>query len=204
VRPITRAMLGAAVALLPAAAPAHGQVEAAKPYAPVGLFLGAVEEGARIFTPVRLLPPAHPEGLGHEFPTVLQLHDGEFPMLLWLGEQVGLRLWPTLQRYPTEPASTWPYAELRMPPDTAALRRARVSHRARADAPLPGLRVVLYDGRDLVAFIVDTRGLGLAERGMSRPTSMGLDIPRAEFLRRVTTTAPPAGSTGLVAVLWDR
>jgi hypothetical protein len=159
-RRIQRAVLIVAAALWLPAAPAASQTEAAKPYAPVGLFFGAIEEGARIFTPARLLPFEHPDALGHEFPTV------------------------------------------RPPPDTTALHRAVVSRHLRAVAPLPGLRAALFDGSQLVAFLVDTRGLSLAERGMSRPTSMGLDVARVEFLRRVTSAAPPLGSSGLVAVIW--
>jgi hypothetical protein len=41
-----------------------GQPEG-KPIIPFGIFLGSVEEGARIFTPVRLLPFEHPESKGH-------------------------------------------------------------------------------------------------------------------------------------------
>lgn len=201
-RRIQRAVLIVAAALWLPAAPAASQTEAAKPYVPVGLFFGAIEEGARIFTPARLLPFEHPDALGHEFPTVLQLYGSEFPMLLWLGEQAGFRLGPTLQRYPTEPAGDWPYPDFRPPPDTTALHRAVVSRRLRAVAPLPGLRAALFDGSQLVAFLVDTRGLSLAERGMSRPTSMGLDLARVEFLRRVTSAAPPPSSSGLVAVIW--
>jgi hypothetical protein len=33
-----------------------------------------------------------------------------------------------------------------------------------------------------ICFIVDARNLTLAERGMKRPTSMGLDISRSDFL----------------------
>ncbi|HEU5218992.1 MAG TPA: hypothetical protein VFU23_10045, partial [Gemmatimonadales bacterium] len=65
---------------------ARPQVPAPKPYLLIGLFFGQVEEGARVFTPARLLPLDHPEALGHQFPTLLQLHGSEFPALLWLGE----------------------------------------------------------------------------------------------------------------------
>ncbi len=195
----------AAAALLPLMSlrgAARAQVSPEKPYAPVGLFIGAIEEGARIFTPVRLLPFGHPEAGQHEFPTVQQLHGSEFPALLWLGEQAGLRLWPTLERYPTLPDSLWPYPDRRPPPDTGALRHALVLRRPAATAPLPGLRAALFDGDNLVAFIVDTRGLSLAQRGLSRPTTMGLDVTRAEFLRRVGRGAP-SSERGLTAVVWE-
>jgi hypothetical protein len=54
-------------------------------FLPVGLFIGSIEEGARIFTPARLLPLEHPEAGGHEFPTALQLHQGEYPLIVLLG-----------------------------------------------------------------------------------------------------------------------
>jgi hypothetical protein len=43
-------------------------------YLTFGIFIGKIEEGARIFTPVRLLPFGHPEALNHEFPTETQLY----------------------------------------------------------------------------------------------------------------------------------
>ena len=175
----------------------------AKPYAPVGLFFGAIEEGARIFTPVRLLPLDHPEALHHDFPTVLQLHGTEFSLLLWLGRQVGFQLWPTLERYPTMPSTDWPYREFQQPPDSAALARAPVRRRASADAPLPGLRAAIFDGSALVAFIVDTRGIPLAARHMTRTTSMGLEVDRTEFLRALQSAAAAPGS-GLSVALWSK
>lgn len=190
-----------------AATPLRAQTDAARranlPYAPVGLFFGAVEEGARIFTPARLLPFDHPESLGHDFPTVQQLHASEFPTLLWLGEQIGLRLWPTLERYPTEPSRYWPYPEFRPPPDSAVLAHATRVRHAPAEAPVPGLRAAVFDGPALVAFIVDTRGMSIASRHMTRATAMGLDITRAQFLAAIGTAAPREGAR-LVVVLWDR
>ena len=194
-------------ALLPGVA-ARAQTDTArdvgaKPYAPVGLFFGAIEEGARIFTPVRLLPLDHPEALHHDFPTVLQLHGTEFSLLLWLGRQIGFQLWPTLERYPTMPSTDWPYPEFQQPPDSLALARAPVSKRASADAPLPGLRAAIFDGSALVAFIVDTRGIPLAVRHMTRSTSMGLEIDRTAFLRALQSAARAPG-TGLSVVLWSK
>lgn len=191
-----------AIAHLAAPGLSEAQAQASRRYAVIGLFLGAIEEGARILTPARLLPRDHPEALGHDFPTVQQLHATEYPLLLWLGERVGLRLGPTLQRYPAEPDSLWPYRGLEAPPDTAALRDAPVTRRPRGEAPIPGLRAAVYDGAELVAFIVDTRALSLEERGMTRPTSMGLDVTRTEFLERVET-ASMALPRGFSVVLWD-
>ncbi|HLE55526.1 MAG TPA: HXXEE domain-containing protein [Rhodothermia bacterium] len=191
------------VALSLAALPVSAQGQQPLPYAPVGLFIGSIEEGARIFTPTRLLPFGHPEAGTHQFPTVLQLHGSEFPMLVWLGERVGYRLWPTLERYPTQPESDWPYPDFRQPPDPTTLRAARTIRRARSEAPLPGLRTLLFDGHELVAFIVDTRGLSLADRGMTRATSMGLDVTRAELLARLQRAAPAEGALGISVVLFD-
>jgi hypothetical protein len=74
--------------------------------------------------------------------------------------------------------------------------------RARSEAPLPGLRTVLFDGREPVAFIVDTRWLSLADRGMSRATSMGLDLTRAELLARSQRAAPAESVRGISVVLF--
>lgn len=176
---------------------------ATKPYLPIGVFFGRIEEGARIFTPARLLPLDHPEALGHAFPTLQQLGGTEFQALLWLGSQAGLRLRATLQRYPREPVDTWSYPEFRQPPDTGHLRTATVVHRTSREAPLSGLRAVLYDGPALVLFIVDTRALTLAERGMRLPTSMGLDIGRPAFLAALDQAGRLAAGTGLRAVIFD-
>ena len=183
--------------------PERAQSPETKPFLPVGLFIGQVEEGARIFTPVRLLPFEHPEALGHDFPTVLQLYGSEYEALLWLGDQAGLRLRATLQRYPREPSPTWPYTEFRPPPDTTALRTVPVSHRSRSEAPLPGLRVVLYQDGKPILFIVDTRGLSLEVRGMRLPTTMGLDLNRREFLEALEHGASLEPPNGLVAILFD-
>ena len=59
-------------------------------YATIGLFIAGIEEGARIFTPIRLLPFEHPESEGPEFPNALQLHESEYETLVWLGQQAGL------------------------------------------------------------------------------------------------------------------
>jgi hypothetical protein len=196
-------MLGVILSTLLAGTTLSTQVPSEKPYVPIGLFIGRIEEGARIFTPARLLPMDHPEALGHDFPTLQQLHGTEFPALLWLGAQSGLRLWSTLQRYPREPSPTWPYAAFRPPPDTTRLATAAITHRPKADAPLPGLRAVLYDGEALVLFIVDTRSLSLADRGMRIPTSMGLDISRKEFLTALNQASRFGARPGLWSVVFD-
>lgn len=169
-------------------------------YLTTGIFIGAIEEGERIFTPARLLPFDHPEALGHQFPTVLQLHGGEDRLLVLLGQHAGFRLAVTLQRYPTEPDSLWPYAPFR-PPPVAAFRDVAPVVRPAAEAPIPGLVAVAYVDRFPVAFIVDTRGLSLAARHMERTTSMGLDISRADFVAGLAAAAgavPAAGPSILV------
>ena len=75
---------------------------------------------------------------------VQQLHGTEFPALIWLGSLVGMRLWTTLERYPTEPATDWPYKDFAQPPDSLSLRSAEITHIPRAEVPIPGLRAVLY------------------------------------------------------------
>jgi hypothetical protein len=61
-------------------------------YVTTGIFIASIEEGARIFTPTRLLPFGHPEALTHEFPTVQQFHGGEDQVLLIIGQAAGLGL----------------------------------------------------------------------------------------------------------------
>jgi hypothetical protein len=190
--------------LLSGSALAQSPAPANKPYLTVGLFFGRIEEGARIFTPVRLLPFGHPEAGTHEFPTLQQLHGTEFPALIWLGNQVGLRLWTTLERYPTQPATDWPYSEFAQPPDSIQLRAATITHRPHSEVPMPGLRAVLYDARHPILFLVDTRMLTLAERGMRASTAMGLDVSRADLLRALELASVHATLQGLGAVIFDR
>jgi len=85
-----------------------------------------------------------------------------------------------------EPSPEWPYPEFSQLPDTSALRTVVPIRRPKSDALLKGLRAVLFVNREPVGYIVDTRNLTLEERGMSRATSMGLDISRADFLAALT------------------
>jgi len=168
----------------------------AGPFVTVGLFFASIEEGARIFTPVRLLPREHAEALGHDFPTVLQLHGGEDRLLIALGRAAGLSLAMTLQRYPTEPDTTWPYAPFKQPP-VHDFDRLEPRRRAATDATLPGLRAAAFLNGFPLAFIIDTRGLSLAARGMERATSSGLDVSRAQVevaLSAIAATGPRAGA----------
>lgn len=172
-------------------------------YVTVGLFIASIEEGARIFTPVRLLPLGHPEALGHDFPTVLQFHGGEDALLVALGRQAGLLLSTTLQRYPREPDDTWPYGPFLRPPVDRFTFVSAQRQPAHA-APLPGLRAVAFlDGFPL-AFIVDTRGMSLAARHMERSTSSGLDISRAQLQRALEAAAAAGPATGAWMLIYDR
>lgn len=186
-----------------AAAPLSAQRSAAPQYLTTGLFIGSIEEGARIFTPARLLPFEHPEALGHQFPTVQQLHGGEDQVLLILGQAAGLRLGPTLQRYPTQPDTLWPYAPF-APPPVNLIRTAAVRVQPAADAPLPGLRAVAVVDGFPIGFIVDTRALSLAERHMSQATTMGLDVTRAEFQAALARAARAAPVTGGAVIIYGR
>ena len=167
-----------------------------KPYLTFGVFIGKIEEGARIFTPVRLLPLEHPEALGHDFPTVLKFHQKEYEMLLFLGEKVGLKLKATLQRYPRQPVAEWWYPNFEIPP-AEEIRRAEIKRVDPGKSPIPGLRVVAYRGGGPICFIVDTRELTLEARGMNRPTAMGLDLTRKQFLeglREISSWFPASDS----------
>lgn len=169
-------------------------------YVTTGIFIASIEEGSRIFTPTRLLPFGHPEALTHEFPTVQQLHGGEDQVLIVIGQAAGLGLGATLQRYPTQPDSLWPYAPFQ-PPPVEAIRAAKVIIKPTKASPMAGLRAVAYVDRFPVSFIVDTRGLSLAERHMQQATTMGLDINRAAFLaalEKASHLVPERGAAILV------
>jgi hypothetical protein len=191
------------LAVASVAAPETGSPQARQPFVAVGLFIGSIEEGARIFTPTRLLPFDHAEALGHDFPTALQLHRGEFDLLVLLGRHAGLGLAATLQRYPTQPDTLWPYAPFQSPPVMRFVDVAPTMQ-PRAKSPLPGLRAVAFLDQTPVAFIVDTRGLTLAERGMHQATTMGLDITRPQFLAALTAASQQVSATGPAVLVYAR
>jgi len=165
-----------------------------------GVFIASIEEGARVFTPIRLLPFEHPDAFNHEFPNALVNHTTEVEAVVHLGELAGLRLRTTLLRYPQPPVEQWQYPEF-APPPLECIRAAPIE-RAAARAVLPGLRaLVVMDGKPLV-FIVDTRGLTLEQRGMQRVTSMGLDLTRAQFLERLAASIPAGQKTGCRVVIY--
>jgi hypothetical protein len=121
-------------------------------------------------------------------------------LLLLLGQRAGLLLGVTLERYPTQPDTLWPYAPFSPPPTTVFDTVHTVVRPAEA-VPLPGLRAVAYLDRFPLAFIVDTRGFSLAERHMARATAMGLDVTRAELLSalaRASEAVVPTGAAILV------
>jgi len=191
------------VALLIALSTARAQTTSSPEYLTTGLFIAAIEEGARIFTPARLLPFDHPESLGHQFPTVQQFHRDEDRLLILLGQHAGLRLSATLQRYPTQPDTLWPYAPFASPP-VPILHSATPITRAAAESPLPGLRAVAFLDRFPLAFIVDTRGITLAERHMQQSTTMGLDITRAQFIDALTSAAQAVPAKGPAILVYQR
>jgi hypothetical protein len=64
------------------------------------------------------------------------------------------------------------------------------------------MRAVAYRAGEPLAFLLDTRFLTLEQRGMSRPTTMGLDLTRAQLLERLRADAPAAD--GIVVVLFPQ
>jgi len=88
-------------------------------------------------------------------------------------------------------------------PKPTELRLVPVVHRPRTEAPVPGLRAVLYAARTPILFIVDTRHLTLAERGLRVATTMGLDLSGTEFLAGLERGAASAPAAGLGAVIFD-
>jgi hypothetical protein len=196
-------ILRVAAVLLVVTAKAGAQAPPVRQFVPVGLFIASIEEGARIFTPVRLLPLMHPEALGHQFPTALQLHRGEYQLLLAIGQHAGLRLAATLQRYPTEPDTLWPYAPFAAPP-VGSFDGVVPTVRPASKAPLPGLRAIAYVDRAPIAFIVDTRNLTLADRGMEHATTMGLDITRAQLLTALAAASESVPASGPAILIYTR
>ena len=176
--------------------PAISSIPQRKPYITFGIFIGKIEEGARIFSPVRLLPYNHPESGGHDFNTAKMFHQNEYEVLVLLGEKAGLKLQATLQRYPTAPVAEWWYPEFQIPL-VEEVKSAEVKVVDPEKSPIPGLRVVAYKEGFPLCFIVDTRELSLEERRMKRATTSGLDITRQQFLqglKEISSWFPPGGS----------
>ena len=79
---------------------------------------------------------------------------------------------------------------------------AWTEERAPQDPKLVGLRgLLVVDGKPLV-FIVDTRALTLRQRGMDRPTSMGLDLTRAQLLELLSASVPEGSAAGCRAIVY--
>jgi len=167
-----------------------------------GVFIGKIEEGARIFTPVRLLPFEHPDSEGHEFPNALQLHQSEYEAIVYLGELAGLRLATTLQRYPKQPTSDWWYDEFEECP-VDKIKAAEVHKFERKRAPVPGLRAVAFINGQPAGFIVDTRDLSLEKRGMTRATAMGLELNREQFLSGLQKATKLTNESGDAVFLFE-
>lgn len=180
--------------------PAQSSIDTTKQFVPVGLFFGNISEGARIFTPVRLLPFNDPESKGHQFPTVLQLHGSEYPFLILLGKKIGFKLFTTLERYPKHPDNKWPYPDYLQPP-LKEFQDAKVVNLNDSLNGIPGLRVAAFYKGLPVGFIVDTRNLSLKERHMQRATSMGLDISRNDLLKGLKNIAKTIDNSRAVIVV---
>lgn len=182
--------------VLPAAVRAQASEGASIDREPLvfGVFIAGIEEGGRIFTPVRLLPFEHPDAMNHEFPNALVNFTGEVDALVQLGEATGLLLRTTLMRYPRVPVDEWPYSDFAEPP-LECLRQAEL-HRSGRPAAIPGLRALFVRDGVPLTFIVDTRRLTLREREMHRPTSMGLDVTREQFLQGLTASVPGGATEG--------
>lgn len=176
-----------------------GKAHAVAPFLPVGIYLGSPEEGARVLTAVRLYPEGHPDALGHEYPTAFGLHRSEVELLIRMGRLVRLELYATLMRHPAPPAEEWEYGGF-SPPPPAILDAEAVEAGPR---PIPGLRVVAYLDGEPLAYLVDTRGMSLEERGMERGTSSGLDIPRTTFVAALET-AGQGFPTGAWLAVFER
>jgi len=152
------------------------------PYIPVGIYLGNIEEGARIITFVRLFPLGHPLADGHEFPTANVLHIGEVEIFLEMGKTLGWNLYATLHRFPDPPRRDWFYSDFEPPPN---IKSEGFIINKRQTVPLPGLRSITCHQKQPLAYIFDTRSLTLEERSMERPTSSGVEISRNRLDERL-------------------
>lgn len=168
---------------------------------PFGIVLNSVENGARIYCPIRLLPLSHPESQGHDFPNPPRWHTSEADALIVLGHRSGLGLAATVRRYPRPSTDDWPFTDF-APPEVESLELAPVVEVGCVCEVIPGLRAAAFKNRELICFLVDTRGWTLEERGMSRETTMGLDLNRAEFLDGIAQVARSAPENGVSVVVF--
>ena len=128
-------------------------------------------------------------------------HTSEADSLIVLGQRAGLGLAATVRRYPRPTTEDWPFTEF-APPTAQDLETAPVIRVSEPCTEIPGLRVAAFNSRDLICFVVDTRGWTLEERGMSRATTLGLDLTRAEFLDGIAEVAHSAPDVGTALVVF--
>lgn len=69
---------------------------------------------------------------------------------------------------------------------------------------LPGLRAIAVVDRSVDSFIVDTRGLSLADRHMQQATTMGLDLSCAGFVAALDRAALAAPAVGAAIIVFTR
>ena len=152
-------------------------------FIPVGIYLGDIEEGARIISFVRLFPKGHSKAEGHDFPTAKVFYIGEVEILLEMGKSLGWNLYATLYRLPDPPIKKWPYLDFEPPPN---IKSSGFTIIERQTVPIPGLLSIACSQEEPLAYIFDTRNLTLEERNMERPTSSGIDISRDKLEMTLT------------------
>jgi len=168
-----------------------------KDFIPIGFTLGDLTLGERVITFHRLLPFDHPETQGHQFPTATVFTKKEVEIFMHLGNQIGWNLYATLWRHPATPVDDWMY------PDYPELPLAKIKELAivkpKSPPPLKGLKAVCFLNNEPVIYIIDTRGITLAERGMQRATAGGIDMTRREFLDKLREAQKESsGSDGII------
>lgn len=166
-------------------------------YLPIGFSLGDVSFGERIITFHRLFPVNHPEAKGHVFPTATQYSKNEVEVLLHLGEQIGWNLYSTLYRHPTYPSDSILFPEFNILPVERIKQLDVVSS---SNPALAGLKVACFLDGNLVAYILDTRGVPLEARGIRRPVAGGYDMPRDEFISRINESLKSTQKTDVIIV----
>ena len=153
-------------------------------FIPIGIYLGDLTLGERVITFTRFLPFSHPETKGHDYPTATLFTKSEVEIFMHLGEQLGWNLYATLWRHPATPVDQWMYPEF---PELPVEKIKNLPVVESDDSPpLKGLKAVCFLNDQPVAFIMDTRGITLEERGMKRSTSSGVDMSREEFFSRLS------------------
>jgi len=177
---------------------AHSQTNQEHELIPIGFTLGDLTLGERIITFHRLLPFDHPETNGHQFPTATVYTQNEVEIFMQLGNLLGWNLYATLWRHPSTPVEEWMY------PDYPELPKSKIKEldvvRTNKEPTLKGLKAVCFLNNKPVVYIIDTRGISLAERGMSRPTAGGIDMTRAEFLTKLSESKPKETGGDIIVI----